>query len=373
MKRALRPLWPAVLALALACAALACAAPAAAAPAEDAYLAGYVSAVLEREWRLDRERFRVRVEDGAVAVFLAEPDPALQAGLEAALAALPGVRSVTLAAGAEAEPPAATPRQRAYSFLGLRPDSEPFPEGDLFLPLLADPKQPQFFIAAGRIASPVADTTLGVVGFGETFGFYRIEGKRPGDGLQIGLSGALFAQFDLEAPSTDLVNADYTIGLPLTYRRAPWSARLRLYHQSSHLGDEFLLRVQPERINLSFESLELLVAYEWAEWRGYLGGEVFLHREPEDLERAGLHGGLEYRGTRTVWGGRPIGGLDLKSWQEHGWSLDASLKAGLEYGTPRPGNRRLRLMAEAYRGHAPYGQFYTDKIRYYGLGLYLGF
>lgn len=347
--------------------------PALAASNDDAFLAGYASAILERELKLDREQFRVKARNGSVTVVLTEPDPELQSRIEASLNTLTGVQGVKLTAKEETAPPEGSRRQRVYSFLGLAPDSEPFPEGELFLPLIADPKQPQFFIAAGHIDSPLDDTTLGVVGFGETFGFYRQEGKKPGDGLQIGLSGALFAQFNLEAPSADLVNADYTIGIPVTYRHAPWSARLRLYHQSSHLGDEFLLRVRPERVNLSFESVEALVSYEWPEWRGYFGGEVFLHREPEDLDRAGLHGGLEYRGTKKIWGGRPIGGLDLKSWQEHDWSLDTSLKAGLEFGTPRPGNRRLRIMGEYYRGHSPYGQFYADEITYYGLGMYLGF
>ncbi|NWG86576.1 MAG: DUF1207 domain-containing protein [Hydrogenophilaceae bacterium] len=371
MNKALHPVLPAALSLAL---ALGFATPAFAVSDDDAYMTGYVSAILERELKLDREQFRVKARDGSVTVVLTEADPILQSRIEAALSTLAGVQVVKLAAKEAIAPSEGSRRERVYSFLGLKADSEPFPEGELFLPLIADPKQAQFFIAAGRLDGPTADTTLGVVGFGETFGFHRLEGKNPGDGLQIGISGALFAQFNLEAPSTDLVNADYTIGLPITYRHAPWSARLRLYHQSSHLGDEFLLRVQPERVNLSFESLELLLSYEWPEWRGYFGGEYFLHRDPTDLDRAGLHGGLEYRGTGKVLGsGRLIGGLDIKSWEEHGWSPDASLKAGLEFGTPRPGNRRLRIMGEYYQGHSPYGQFYRDEITYYGLGMYFGF
>ena len=350
-----------------------CSTPVVAATDDDAFLAGYVSAILEREWKLERGQFRVKVRNGSVTVLLTETNPELQSRIEASLDTLPGMHVAKLAAHEQNAPPPGSRRERVYSFLGLEPDSEPFPEGELFLPLIADPKQPQFFIAAGHLDNPRGNPTLGTVGFGETFGFYRQAGKIPGNGLQIGLAGALFAQFNLEAPSADLVNADYTIGIPVTYRHAPWSARLRLYHQSSHLGDEFLLRVQPERVNLSFESLELLVSHEWPEWRGYAGGEIFLHREPKDLERLGLHGGLEYRGNQTVLGGRPIGGLDLKSWQDHDWSLDANLKAGLEFGTPQPGNRRLRVMGEYYRGHAPYGQFYADKITFYGLGMYLGF
>lgn len=261
-----------------------------------------------------------------------------------------------------------------YSFLGLSPDTVPFPVGDLFWPLLADPKQPQFFVSYRLYDTPIAKAHTAAVGYGESFGFYRQKGKRAGDGLQIGVSGALFAQFNLDAPSNDLVNADYTIGLPITYRNGQTSVRLRLYHQSSHLGDEFLLRAHPQRINFSFESMEVLVSREWSIWRTYVGGEYLLHRDLPDLAPGGLHGGLELHGVRPVVGtGRMVGGVDLKSWEEHDWAVDTSVKAGLEFGAHRPGDRRLRLMLETYRGYAPHGQFFRDRISYYGMGVYLGF
>jgi hypothetical protein len=38
---------------------------------------------------------------------------------------------------------------------------------------------------------------------------------------------------------------------------------VRLFHQSSHLGDEFLLRNRVERINLSYESADLKLSYKF--------------------------------------------------------------------------------------------------------------
>jgi hypothetical protein len=43
--------------------------------------------------------------------------------------------------------------------------------------------------------------------------------------------------------------------------RQPYRRR-RVLHQSSHLGDEFLLRNRTTRINLSYEALDLLLSYE---------------------------------------------------------------------------------------------------------------
>ncbi len=249
-----------------------------------------------------------------------------------------------------------------------------FPAGDVFHPLIADPKQPQFFVSFRTYHTRDDTSNVAAVGFGESFGLYRLPGKEQGDGVQVSVAAALFAQFDLDAPSSDLVNADYTIGFPVTWRRGPYSARLRIYHQSSHLGDEFLLRARPARVNLSYEAVDLIASREWGQWRGYLGGEYLIRREPSDLKPASAHAGVEYRGATTYLGiGRLVGGVDVKSFQEHDWAVDTSLKLGVEIGRPGPGGRRVQIMAEGFRGHSPHGQFYTDRISYYGLGLYLGF
>jgi hypothetical protein len=213
------------------------------------------------------------------------------------------------------------------------------------------------------------------VGFGEAFGLYRFFGSREGDGLQINIEGGLFAQFNLDAPSYDLINADYIVGIPATYRLGDNSVRLRIYHQSSHLGDEFLQGVNPpERVNLSYEAVDLIYSREWRGWRVYGGGEYLIQKDPNDLNPLSAHWGIEYYGSRPLlWNGRPVAGVDMKSFDEHKWAIDTSVKAGLEFGQPNPWRRRLRLMAQWYKGYDPRGQFYNNKIETYGLGLSLGF
>lgn len=141
-----------------------------------------------------------------------------------------------------------------------------FPNGDLFRPLIADPKQPQFVIGRRRVKPNQADDFVGAwVAYGENFGIYRGRLGGPGvcNGWQVNINGGVFAQFNVSAPSSDLINADYVIGFPVTFRKDDFSARLRLYHQSSHLGDEFILGAPGlPRINLSFEALEFLMSYE---------------------------------------------------------------------------------------------------------------
>ena len=264
----------------------------------------------------------------------------------------------------------------------------PLPRGDVFCPLVADPKAAHSFVSiveersdtgrvqlSGRIAS---------VGIGDMFGLGRWSGKHPGDGVQLSLSASVFAQFDLGAPSYDLLNADYVIGVPLTIRRGRGSLRLRLYHQSSHLGDEYLLRepaARRDRENLSFESAEAIVSVDAGPLRLYGGGEKLLNREPAELAGTVAHAGAEFRPMVQVLplgnlgGFRFLAATDVKSSKEHDWKPSVSARAGFEYDRARgaePPGRRWGVFAEYYEGPSPYGQFFRERVRYSGVGVHFG-
>ena len=337
----------------------------------DEFLAGYIASILERDLQWERNSYILKIVNGVATITLFKDDPVRREAADKQLRNIDGLQEVAIVVKpADRGKPGAVSRVMAFTGEG-----KVFPVGDLFRPLLADPKQPQFFVSINRLKSSGVRYTVASVGFGETFGMYRFLGSREGDGLQLSVEGAIFARFNMEASSHDLINADYTIGIPATYRYGDNSLRFRIYHQSSHLGDEFLQSVNPpERINLSYEAVELIYSREWHGWRVYGGGEYLVHKEPEDLKPMSAHWGIEYRGSKPlVWNGRPIGGVDMKCFEEHNWSIDTSVKAGLEFGHPNPGQRRLRLMAEWYKGYDPRGQFYNNKVDYYGLGVSLGF
>ena len=339
--------------------------------AGDEFLTGYVASILERDLRWERDSYILKITNGVALITLFKDDPMRREEADKQLHTIDGLHKITvLVRPVDADEPRPVNR-----FMGITGEGETFPTGNLFRPLIADPKQPQFFASIDSFKSSGKRYTMASVGFGETFGLYKFFGSREGDGLQLSVEGALFAQFNLDTASYDLINADYTIGIPVTYRHGDNSLRFRVYHQSSHLGDEFLQSVNPpERLNLSFEAIELIYSREWRGWRVYGGGEYLVHKEPEDLKPMSAHWGIEYRGSKPlVWNGRPIGGVDMKSFEEHNWSIDTSVKAGLVFGNPDPGQRRLRLMAMWYKGYDPHGQFYINKVEYYGLGVSLGF
>src|SRR3989441_12254527 len=103
----------------------------------------------------------------------------------------------------------------------------------------------------------------------------------------------------MQSATNDLINTDYLSGLPLAYRHGSWATRFRLYHQSSHLGDESLLHTNAQRVDLTFEAAELLVSKEVAQWRVYGGGEYLFAHSPADLAPGVLHGGLRSEERRV--------------------------------------------------------------------------
>ncbi len=256
-----------------------------------------------------------------------------------------------------------------------------FPKDDVFRPLLADPKQPQFFASwqTTRVRTNQTSANIGSVGFGENFGFYT---RRNGcNGWQVGVLAGVFAQFNLDAPSKDLINADYVVGIPISWRSGGWSTRARLYHQSSHIGDEFLLgRPGFNRVNLSFEEVEAILSYDnrWA--RLYAGGGHLIHREPDSLDRNRVQWGFELRGPTMpspILGKAleglfisPILGADFKSFEELQWIINTNVIGGIEWSM-EGSTRRFRILVNYYHGFNPYGQFFAQKIETIGFGLYL--
>ena len=251
-----------------------------------------------------------------------------------------------------------------------------FPQGELFKTPLANPKEPRFHVTWLKLNLDAGTFNTASVGFGESFGLVRWAGPRPTDEWQLGLSGAVFAQFNLDSESMDLINADYIIGIPFSYRNGPWSARARLYHQSSHLGDEFLLFPQAigpvERINLSFETVELLAAWEWQGLR-IGGGPSYIVHSDTPLKRHRVQGSLEYISPPLPGvPGNLFGSLFANSWEENDWDISLNLKAGLNLKSPYASKRTLQFFAEYFNGHLPFGQFYQTKAEYFGVGVSLG-
>ncbi len=254
-----------------------------------------------------------------------------------------------------------------------------FPEGQLFYPTMASSKEPRTHVTYLSLKLPGDSIRIGSVGFGDSFGLLRWPGWGEKDAWQFSISGAVLAQFNLDSDSMDLINADYIIGFPLSYRNGSWSARARLFHQSSHLGDEFLLipqrpELQQTRMNLSFETVELLGGWEWAGIRLTAGPSYIIHTDTP-LKRYIFQGGIDYLDTKpaskpTV---RLFASILCHAWEETDWNPDINVKAGINIRSPFTEKRAIQIFGEYYHGNLPFGQFYKLRAEYYGAGINISF
>jgi hypothetical protein len=266
------------------------------------------------------------------------------------------------------EPPGTPPPPHEFE-LGF------MPRGELFTALIADPRWPHFSAAYQYYLDDPDFRNIAAVSFGETFAIYR--GQAGPGWWELGLQAGVFAVFDLDASSFDLINSDYFVAAALAYRYRDFSLLGRFFHQSSHLGDEFLLRqTRPERVNVSYEGVDAKFSYEfWNEaLRLYAGAGYLFNRTPEDLDPWSTQAGVEVRspwpGPQAGW--RPIGAVDVQNREENGWATDVSIRAGVEFsGVLAP--RNLQVLLEYFSGHSPNGQFYRNTVDYLGLGLHVHF
>ncbi len=252
-----------------------------------------------------------------------------------------------------------------------------FPKGNLFPPLIADLKEPRFSASLIYYEPEAKGYLAGAAAFGERFHIFRFSPFAENEGFQVSIDGGVVSLFNFQSSSIYLINADYYGGLPISFRHKQWSIRLRPYHQSAHLGDEFVLSTTVARVNLSYEAMSLLTSYEWGGFRLYGGGEFIMRREPSTLDRWIIQGGAEWLGSEPLFGrAYPLLALDIKSYEEHDFFVNTSAKFGVNFrraGKRSRTERNLSLNMEGFYGHSPFGQFYEEKVFFAGLGASFGF
>jgi hypothetical protein len=340
-------------------------APVAAAKTSDEYIRGYATATLQRDFQITADSLKVQY--GVIYIAGLKASDVVDNRIKTTLSAIDGVRGVVVSREGEtptqAKSPELTPKVGVF-----------LPRDLLFSSLLADPRWPHFSISYQHHVDNDRLENVGSANFGETFSIYRFGG--PWTSLmEIGIQAGVFSIFDLSAESNDLVNADYYVSFPLSLQKNNFSAMARIFHQSSHLGDEFLLSDRTEqRINLSYEGFDTLLAYNLPlGFRLYGGGGYLFDRDPSDLKPWIAQGGLEFKSHNAWWDGglRPIAAVDIQSREETDWRADVSLRAGVQFENPDFLSRKLKLMLEYYKGRSPNGQFYLGDVEeFFGIGLH---
>jgi hypothetical protein len=351
------------------------AAPALAASVTDEYIKGYAAAILAREFKV--RAASLQVSSGIVQLTATELGAADRSAVVAALTTIEGVKRVVLL-NDQATPRAApsAPSDGLDTRGGAQThllETGFLPPGLLFRPLIADPRWPRF--------------SLGIRGYFDEDDFGWVIAGTLGESLplfrwtswndhqwEVGVQAVVRPLFDRDHDD-DLLTEDYLLGMFLGWRRGPVSGIARLHHTSSHLGDEFALRGALQRVNVSYETLDVRLAWDVTpELRLYAGAGYLIRRDPSSLDPWWTQLGLEYRSGWRPWQIlRPVAAIDLQSHETNAWRPALSLRAGTQFDSVSVLGRNLQLLLEYYIGDSRDGQFFSRDVEYLGFGVHFNF
>ena len=258
--------------------------------------------------------------------------------------------------------------------------SDVLPTGQsLFRPLLADPRQIQSLVSYYRFQGHnAADAALGGV-----FGLLRHDWGSWKS--QWDVAGMAYSRFYISGDVNHFETEDFFADLPWELRRGNFSTRLTLYHESSHLGDDYIRtngssglfssglpghRFSQEAFQAEFsEDLPSV----WL--RLYAGDTQILHTIPS-LGRQILQWGAQeqspvlWRDSRSSLDAFLAWDLQYREYNQ--WNINSNLVAGIKLSSLKTG-RDVRLQLGWFDGHSPFGQFILERERYADVGFAIDF
>jgi len=253
----------------------------------------------------------------------------------------------------------------------------------LFPPLIADPRQVSYS-AGYRFYDDAMSRYAFAMSIGDIFPLYRWHnvkvGKFLGD-LQLSLEPGVWAVFDTDKGSFPLINTDFSVAVMMSYAVDKLALRARLYHMSSHLGDEYIINnPSVTRVNVSVETIDLFASYQLTDAiRTYAGMGYVLHSDKEYTVQplyveygAELHllGNKSYYHKLYV---QPFLAMHFRNQEDNGWNLDATYATGCEWSKLQGVGRKIRAYVEYHDGFSREGQFSRVPTDYLAIKFSYGF
>lgn len=222
-------------------------------------------------------------------------------------------------------------------------------------------------ISARRGDSRFGQEQEGEVVLGENFPLVSLRGgRRP---IVLGFGSQVYGRFSLTDPKSALISTDWVVGFNTTAAFTPWALTLEVYHESSHLGDEYGDRFPADRLDWTREVLAGWASYVAGVWR-FTAGASYVLDDQLRLPAPGGSLGLDFHGrSRRALAGqvRPIGGLFLEADAATRWRVSTSAKLGVAFATSN--SHDLSLSVIAHDGLSTQRQFFRQESQYIGMEL----
>lgn len=194
--------------------------------------------------------------------------------------------------------------------------------------------------------------------------------------LDVGLECAAFTQFEFTNRGNEfqrnIISTDYLIGLPIVLKVKAWTLRLRLYHLSAHMAEDYIIKNGIDEFayhNNKYEQVDFTAAYQISNFRIYLGiGATF--RANTARRPMVFTYGLEYLlALNQKESTHFYAGFYADSKEELGYSPAVNAGLGVQLG--KPDRRPIKFLITYYYGPLPYSVFYGNQIQWLGIGLYI--
>ncbi|GAB3706495.1 hypothetical protein GCM10027592_40040 [Spirosoma flavus] len=273
--------------------------------------------------------------------------------------------SVAVASGSTSEPNVVQPRK------------EFLPKGHLFDPILLDPLEAQTYgsvLPGYWTEGKKYPGSIVPFAFGFAKPFYR-RTTEAGRSSEWVLDLASFTQFEAwydykaDKARRTIMNNDYKVSIIYNLRRGENNYRFRVYHISSHLGDDYIYRNQitaPTPNSVNYELLDVTYSRTVNNWRLYGGAGIVL-RKAEERKLLSAQLGTYYK-KPSLKAARLVGGVDIKFWQQTDFRPGIHGGIGFELGRTQ---NNLTFLLEGYSGFRPYSQYENQQTSWIGFGLYL--
>lgn len=169
----------------------------------------------------------------------------------------------------------------------------------------------------------------------------------------------------------NMLNVDYKIAFSYARSSGPSTWRLRFFHVSYHLGDDYIIRNSIRKYSenkVNYEQLEFTYFKEMGSSRLFAGLGSVIRPNAERLPlsyQTGFQSNLKKESKNWGW----TFGTHIKGMQKT--EFTPSIKAAIcpayfSYSKQEP----VRIALEYYNGHLPYSQFENERIERIGMGLY---
>ena len=349
--------------------------------ASDPYFEGYIQALIDMNYA--EYRVVVLVKQHKVWLTNMPSNKMLANSIVSFVRDIPGVEEVTVLNGV---PPEDEELREKYverpTIRGIW-----FPQmTELFLPLIADPRAATYSIGYRSGDRVIGVKTIGV-SLGDDFPIYRwLDVFWSGD-IQIGIEAGIWSVFNMDPNPNiangwgELVNTDFYVGIPLTFATGPWSFRLRGYHISCHLGDEYMVdHPGVVRVNPSIEAIDFFASFQATEAiRLFVGPGWVVHSDPTfKWKPIYIEYGTEARFLGSKFMKQRLYGtcfiaLFWRNEQQLDYNFDGTYRAGYEFSKLQGIGRKFRFYVGYHHGYSLEGQFQKMRTHYFEYNINYGF